>query len=875
MLRWSALRTWRSISRTGVRSFSTTNAYHDAKTPLSRTRNIGIIAHIDAGKTTTTERMLYYSGHTRRIGDVDDGSTVTDFLPAERARGITIQSAAITFNWPPLPQQDTAKVLIQQDGPKPGQRASSVPHTINLIDTPGHADFTFEVLRSLRVLDGAVCILDGVAGVEAQTEKVWHQASSYQIPRIIYVNKLDRDGAAFAKTIREIGSKLNVWPAICGIPWWDMQKGGKFVGVADVVGLRGLRWAEGSDGRVVQSFTLAQIESEDAMLATELKKAREALVERLSEYDDEMVEKFLEAGEVHLAISEQDIVGSLRRCTLQFPQQIAPVFAGASFRNVGVQPLLDAVVDLLPAPTERPDADITVGSASSTLEALLNDQTSDQGQMKALQRSSKKSRAIMQNLQACALAFKVVNDAKRGVLVYVRVYSGSLARGTALFNTNLNVTERAPRLLRMYASDALDIPSIDAGQIGVIVGLKHARTGDTLIAYQGMNQKTGPPSPLDVLQLRPIAVPPPVFFTSIEPESLAEEKTVKETLNILLREDPSLSVSIDAENGQTHLAGMGELHLEIARDRLIHNFKACARFGKIDINYREAVEAASQAVEVNIDRDIGGKHAHALASAKVAPLSFDDPSFSDRDNTTQIALPDNNHLSIQHPALNPEALHDSDDKDLLPPHLTFPAIITALRDGVTAAVARGPAYGFPVHSTQVNLHLDPSHQIFPDTTTSALSVAAREVTQAALKSAKEVTNFGVMEPVMLVTISVSEADLGPVIHDLSSARGGSILSLDSENINDSSSNNDISMINVSKIYTPPDPYASELSASSSTEGSGVSRSRQITARVPLREMVGYLRHLRSLTGGRGTFVMEVEGFEKVVGSRLRDILKEM
>jgi elongation factor G len=873
MLRWSYLRVARLGHRRCSRSFTTTIKLHDTSNPLSRTRNIGIIAHIDAGKTTTTERMLYYSGHTRRIGDVDDGSTVTDFLPAERARGITIQSAAITFNWPPAPSEDVQRTFKQAVGQDQIKRLSSVSHNINLIDTPGHADFTFEVLRSLRVLDGAVCILDGVAGVEAQTEKVWHQASQYQIPRIIYVNKLDRDGAAFHRTVKEIGSKLNVWPAVCEIPWWR-EGDKKFQGIGDVVGLRGMLWEEGSDGRTVKAFNLEQLEERDAGLVAELRRAREALIERLSEYDEEMVEKFLEYDEDHLAIPEDDVVAALRRCAMQFPQQLAPVYAGASFRNIGVQPLLDATVDLLPAPIERPDAEITVGSTSSTLQALLSGKLTDTSSSTKNRKPPKgRSAAVMENLQSCALAFKVVNDPKRGVLVYVRVYSGSLTRGAQIFNTNLNITERAPRLLRMYASDAVDIPSIDAGQIGVIVGLKHARTGDTLISYMGMNAKTGPPAPLDSLQLRPITVPPPVFFTSIEPESLAEEKHIKETLNILLREDPSLSVSVDAENGQTHLAGMGELHLEIARDRLINDFKAKARIGKIDINYREAIEASSnQPVVITLDRELGGKHAHATASASVAPVATEEFSSRHADSSQEIELPDKNHLTISHPMLTSDGRSIHGENEPFPPQFTFSMVVAALRSGVTAALARGPSYSFPIHSTHITLQLSPEEQIFPDSSAVALSTAAREAVQAALVAAKHQATFAMMEPVMFVTISVSESDLGAVVHDLSSARGGQIVSLDDESPYSASSQDDTFVVDSKLIYAPPDPYGSEASARSSQTST---RLRQITARVPLREMVGYLRYLRALTGGRGTFVMAVDRFEKVSGTRLQSILKEI
>ncbi|KAI7679069.1 Ribosome-releasing factor 2, partial [Hortaea werneckii] len=581
-------------------------AQQDDATATSRTRNIGIIAHIDAGKTTTTERMLYYSGYTRRLGDVDEGSTVTDFLPAERARGITIQSAAISFAWPPTGTSQ----------PLPGSHHTT-PHNLNLIDTPGHADFTFEVLRSLRVLDGAVCILDGVAGVEAQTEKVWAQASAYRIPRIVFVNKLDRDGAAFGKTVKEVGLRLRAWPAVCNLPWWNAD--GKLIGVGDVVGLQGMRYVEGGDGKQIDLVSLQELESQDAALAAELRKARTSLIELLSEHDDEMVEKYLEADEDYLAISAADITASFRRCTLQHPQMVVPVFAGASFRNVGVQPLLDSVIDLLPSPTERPDPEVSLGSSGTKggLSAFLSGKLTAAAAPERSKTSSKavskdKATLALQNLEACALAFKVVADARRGVLVYVRVYSGAITRNAPLWNTILQSTERAQRLLKMYANDAVDIESIPAGQIGVIPGLKFARTGDTLVSYTGAHPKNGPPAPINTLQLRPIAVPPPVFFVSVEPNSLAEEKPIKEALALLLREDPSLHVSVDEESGQTHLAGMGELHLEIARDRLITDLKAKARIGSIEIGYRETLTTPSPTPQTSLfDREIGGKSSKA------------------------------------------------------------------------------------------------------------------------------------------------------------------------------------------------------------------------------------------------------------------------
>ncbi|KAH7076039.1 P-loop containing nucleoside triphosphate hydrolase protein [Paraphoma chrysanthemicola] len=849
------------------------------------TRNIGIIAHIDAGKTTTTERMLYYSGYTRRIGDVDEGSTVTDFLPAERARGITIQSAAITFHWPPLPPntQHTPQVPVLPDSFETTLR-STVPHNVNLIDTPGHADFTFEVLRSLRVLDGAVCILDGVAGVEAQTEKVWMQAGTYDIPRIIFVNKLDRDGAAFSRTVKEIGVRLHGWPAVCQIPWWRGGKGA-FTGVGDIVNLRAMLWQGGGDGRDIKAYAIDELEKTDKAFAEEIKKARVALVEILSEHDDIMVENFLEHDEDHLAISGTQIMQSLRRVVLQAPQSVIPVFAGASFRNIGVQPLLDAIVDLLPSPSERPDPEISLSNQASSLSVLLNASEPSKAMKSAKKgrQASKHDLALVEakNLTACALAFKVVNDSKRGVLVYVRVYSGSIDRGATLFNTNLGLAERAPRLLKMYANDAVEVDSITAGQIGVITGLKHARTGDTLIVYRGLQMKGSPPGGLSTLQLRPINVPPPVFFTSIEPNSLSEQKHVQESLGILLREDPSLHLSIDEESGQTHLAGMGDLHLEIARDRLLNDFKSKARIGKIEIGYREAITSATSPYTFNLDKLIAGKAAKATITASIDPIDDsaiipgvqEQVEIEDGAFETTFSLPDNNTLHISHPNLS---RHDSSGhKNYIPAHLSLPGILHSIQAGAAAALARGPFNGFPVANVRVAIDLDAQAQLLPETSPTAISMAARAAVNHSLRTACAASPAVLMEPVMMVTVYVNESSLGAVVQDLSSARGGQVLSLDTTSAPSSASSAGTDSevrIDPNLIYTPPDPFAS----GTGDVGSGLADSqRQIVARVPLKEMVGYLNHLRALTGGRGTFVMSVDGFEKMGTQRQKDVLERM
>ncbi|CAG7920025.1 unnamed protein product [Penicillium olsonii] len=871
-----------------LQKFSTSSSWQNEV--LDRTRNIGIIAHIDAGKTTTTERMLFYSGFTRRIGDVDEGSTVTDFLPAERARGITIQSAAITFHWPPGEVNGST-------GPQAGTqnepiRRSAYPHTINLIDTPGHADFTFEVMRSLRILDGAVCILDGVAGVEAQTEKVWNQASTYKIPRVIFVNKLDRDGAAFGRTVREVSSRLGVYPAVCQIPWF-LGGNGAFVGVADAVHLQGLRWKEGEDGRTVKMADLQQLETEEPALAKELRRARVALIELLSEHDEEIVEKFFECEEDHLAVSPADIIQSLRRCVLDQSSRVIPLFAGASFRNMGVQPLLDSIVDLLPSPPEAPDPEVSIGGVKGGLRNLLSGDlivqqdekasaTSKGKQHKKKSTSVTKSTDAISKLQSCALAFKVVNDAKRGVLVYVRVYSGSLDRNSLLFNTNLHLSERAPRLLKMYANDAVEVDSIPAGHIGVVVGLKQTRTGDTLVSYAG--NKATPPEPLTSLQLRPIAVPPPVFFTSVEPHSLSEEKRMQDSLALLLREDPSLHVNVDEESGQTLLSGMGELHLEIARDRLINDLKAKATMGRIEIGYRETALGASSPMAIIFDKEIAGRKGKAGCTALAEQLDENDEAPYDQD-TLLVETYDGNQIIIRAPGLQIErsSRGEEESSPLLPPGMDLVQFRTALQNGAVAALARGPQFTFPMHNTRVTLTIDPATDLFGnETSTSALTSAARQATVAALRDIQAGAGTTMMEPVMNVIISVDEASLGSVVHDISSSRGGHIISLDEEvpiSGTDASPSSQaleeemLPPIDTSRVYAPPDPF--ETPSVGAEIPASVASPRTITAKVPLKEMVGYLKHLRSLTAGRGTFVMSVDRFENMSGQRQKAVLAEL
>ena len=848
----------------------------------------------------STQQRMYLT-----ITDVDDGSTVTDFLPAERARGVTIQSAAVSFHWPPL-DNDVAL--------RSPTTANLTPHNINLIDTPGHADFTFEVLRSLRILDGAVCILDGVAGVEAQTEKVWYQAAKYHIPKIIYVNKLDRDGAAFRETVKQIASRLHSYPAVCQIPWWENGKG-RFCGIGDAIDMRAVRWADEGDGTNLEVLSFESLKAIDGNLHSEISKARNALVEILAEHDDQMVEKYLDANEDSNAIPSADIIASLRRCVLAPGANIVPVFAGASFKNIGVQTLLDAVVQLLPCPTEAPDPEISLGTIEGTLSQLLSGRlipaNSASKSATSVANFSKPSTALIENLGGCALAFKVVHDPRRGALVYIRTYSGSIQRQSLLFNTNLQMSERAPQLLKMYASDSVQVDAIPAGQIGVIPGLKFTRTGDTLISCKGANPKSGPPAPLNTLQLRPIEVPPAVFFASIEPHSLSEEKATRTALDFLVREDPSLQVYEDEESDQTLLSGMGEFHLEIAQDRLIKDLKAKASMGDIEIAYRESILAASPSSTYTFDQGHGqgAKQGRASCTASVSPLTINDTDHQhdfDPDNGFT-SLEEGNRITIS--LLPSSESPESDSPHILPPHLTLPTLFSALKNGALAALGRGIIHNFRMHNTHLHISLSPSTDLFgAETTPAALSSAARLATKQALKATATAHGAALLELVMNITVSVDDASLGPVVNDLSSNRGGHILSLDDGSVTSGSTINDPALvfdtatatasstkhtantnnnddpfprIDPRKIYAPPDPFGSGggpnqgIANDEGNNNNNSSRQRSISAKVPLKEMVGYLKHLRSLTGGRGTFVMAADRFERVVGQRERVLLREL
>lgn len=761
---------------------------------IPKTRNIGIIAHIDAGKTTTSERMLYYAGVTKRIGDIDDGDTVMDYLAAERERGITINSAAITFGW---------------EG-----------HRINLIDTPGHVDFTMEVERAVRVLDGAVTILDGVAGVEAQTETVWKQADRYEIPRIAFVNKLDRTGAAFGRTVKEMWKKLRTRPLVIQLPVMneesmdDRHKGLK--AVADIVTMEMIQWDPAhTDGSMISRVPLKDVA--DEALYEEAVKARTALVEALAEMDDTIVETFFdEADGDHMRVEADALKAAIRRVTVG--NKAVPVLCGAAFKNLGVQPLLNAVIDYLPSPLDRPSALVTYNSGKTAL-VPLNDS------------------------KLCALAFKVVHDARRGPMVYVKVYSGKLNTRMTLFNTTTRGKERVNKLLQMYAKDVEEIPTINAGNIGVIVGLKDTRTGDTLVQSNDTNAiKNG-------LQLNNIDIPSPAFFSAVEPASVSEEESVQNALNNLVREDPSLKVWTDEESGQLLVSGMGELHLEIVKDRLLNDFKVKAEMGKMRISYRETCQAEASASS-EFDKEVLGKRARAACSIELSPM------YEDSDNQLEegwIANSGNQYsISVANPSDN-TTTSDGKHSQLNPEEVR-----QAVQNGLLGGLARGAVLGFPLTKLKVRAY---DLQTFgQDTTLGAISACVSNGVFEAVKKA----NPCLLEPMMEVYTEVNENHIGSVVSDLSGTRRGHVIGMES-----SMGEDDVGNSGDMQVYVPED----SLLVSSDIDG--YKPKQVIKAHVPLSSMLGYSSALRSLTGGSGAFSMRVIGYGEMSKDREKAVISEM
>ncbi len=510
---------------------------------LTHVRNIGIVAHIDAGKTTTTERILFYTGKIHKTGEVHEGDTTTDFMVQEKERGITIQSAAISCTW-----KDWA---------------------INIIDTPGHVDFTMEVERSLRVLDGAVCVFCAVGGVQPQSETVWRQANRYHVPRVAFVNKMDRMGADFGRVVEEIRTKLRANAAPVELP---IGKEEGFQGVVDLLEMKGIVYDEASEGK---TFTVGEI---PAGLKDDAELARAELCEKIADLDEGVMEAYLEKGdltadELRAAIRRQVVAGAF-----------VPVLCGTAFKDKGIQPLLDAIGLYLPAPTDRPPVEAT-----------------------DLKSGEKVTRRQDPAEPLAALVFKIATDPYVGRLYFVRVYSGVLKKGANAFNPRTKKRERIMKIVRLFADQQIEVDHLAAGDIGALVGLKECTTGDTLCAE------------MKPLYLERITAPQPVMFLAIEPKSGADKDKLVASMEQLAAEDPTCQVRQDEETGQTILSGMGELHLEILVDRLKREFKCAANVGKPMVSYVETVTAPALK-EFTFDRELGGKRHAVTLAIEIRPL---------------------------------------------------------------------------------------------------------------------------------------------------------------------------------------------------------------------------------------------------------------
>jgi elongation factor G len=622
-------------------------------TDLARTRNIGIIAHIDAGKTTTTERILYYTNKTYKIGEVHEGTAVMDWMDQERERGITITAAATTCFWN--------------------------DHKINIIDTPGHVDFTVEVERSLRVLDGGVVVFDGVAGVEPQSETVWRQADKYSVPRICFVNKLDRVGADYWRTVEMIRERLGAHPLPIHLP---LGREAAFHGVIDV--LRNVAWQFSDDPSTPPS--------EIPIPAEELEMARhhrEQLVERIAETDERLTERYLE-GET---LDNEELLAALRQATIA--GKLVPVLCGSALRNKGVQLLLDAICDLLPSPLDVPPVG---GIDPRTEEPVVRGAGTDE--------------------PFAGLAFKIVADPHVGKLAYVRVYSGTMESGTYVYNSTKGERERIGRLLLMHANKREDIKSVEAGNIAAVIGLKSTITGDTLCDQN------------NPVILEAIRFPEPVISVAIEPRTKADQDKLGVALQRLGDEDPTFRVRTDTETGQTLIAGMGELHLEVIVDRMQREFNVDAHVGRPQVAYRETITRPARA-EGRFVRQSGGRGQYGDVWLEVEPLERGG-GFEFKDKVVGGTVP----------------------REYIP----------AVEAGVREAMESGPLAGYPVVDLRVALVDGSYHEV--DSSEMAFKIAG----SMGLKAAMAKAGAEILEPIMKVEVTVPEEYLGDVMGDITARR---------------------------------------------------------------------------------------------------------
>ncbi len=631
----------------------------DIKTDLSKVRNIGIMAHIDAGKTTTTERILFYTGINYKIGEVHDGAATMDWMEQEQERGITITSAATTCHWK--------------------------DHQINIIDTPGHVDFTVEVERSLRVLDGAVAVFDGVAGVEPQSQTVWRQADRYKVPRICFVNKLDRTGASFDFCVTTIKNRLNAIPAVLQLP---IGSEGGFLGVVDLVRMRALTWR--GETTIGDDYAVEEIPAE---MAEQAKEAHHALIELVADYDDDLMEAYLSD---EAAIDPTLLQQAIRRAVLS--SRITAVLCGSAFKNKGVQPLLDAVIAYLPAPTDVPAIDgFKPGDESVKIERHPSD--SD---------------------PFSALAFKIAADPHLGRLTYIRLYSGKLEAGSTVLNATKGRKERIGKIYQMHANKRQEIASVGAGQIVAVMGLKDTTTGETLC------DQAKP------VQLESMDFPAPVIEQAIEPKTKSDQEKLGMAIQRLAEEDPTFRVHTDEETGQTIIAGMGELHLEVLIDRMKREFKVEANIGKPQVAYRETLRRPVVKVDYVHKKQSGGSGQYAKVIIDLEPLE-PGSGYEFVNAVTGGRIP----------------------KEYIP----------AVDEGIQDAMQFGVLAGYAVEDIKVTLQDGAYHDV--DSSELAFRIAGSMVFKEAARRADP----ALLEPIMAVEVITPEDYLGTVIGDLNARRG--------------------------------------------------------------------------------------------------------
>ena len=745
-------------------------------------RNIGITAHIDAGKTTLSERILFYTGRSHKMGEVHEGEALMDWMEQEKARGITITSAAAACFW---------------------EGAS-----INLIDTPGHVDFTMEVERSLRVLDGAVAVFDGVHGVEAQTETVWRQADRYRVPRISFINKMDRAGADFPAAVKSMEEKLAAPPPL---PLqYPVGKESDFQGVLDLIEGKALLWNQGDDTGKKYSVVPVPDDFQEIFNAQ-----RERLVARLAESDEELAGRYIENKPVEADLLHR----AVRKETLNL--KISPVFCGSALKNKAVQPLLSAVRLYLPSPLDRGalaeggEAERARPSEGGALQkppaaALKGRRSSSSGGAKPLQeqgRAGRTGKAVPKpddKAPLAALAFKIAFDGFSGSLTYVRVYSGVLRSFAKVYNSRAGKTERLNKLLKTHGALRKEVKEIAAGDIGAVAGLKFSRTGDTLC------QEDKP------VFLEPLDLPSPVVSCSVEAVSSYDQAKIESALGNLQREDPSCSVSKNPETGETLLKGMGELHLEILTDRLLKDYKVRARVGKPQVAFQETLAGEGEGEGV-FDREAAGKKLSAKARLFVAPLprgaGFEFES----------ALKDENAAAA---GLSHKLAGGADRVPAGRAQKQAATAEEAARAAVLEAKETGPLAGFPMRDIKARL-LDAEFKSDEEADIAAFQAAVRQAFRAAASKAGSL----ILEPVSSLEIVTPDAFTGAVIGDLN-ARGGRVESLKER---------------------------SGGSAGGSGAGSGGGL-REIAAKAPLRILFGYATALRSLSQGRASFSMEPAGY---------------